>query len=130
MTACYITLSAGTSNVIKTSITTMQIFIEINTLKAIKSHLCSCPMKMHHSSDVHSCCLSKALLTCVIDIYYIGQMQCFRTKISIPLTLLTHDVTPGPKLRESHFGHIQKDPKVSLKRFLFASRSTVISPQL
>ena len=30
MTTCYITLSEGTSNVMKTSITTMHIFIEIN----------------------------------------------------------------------------------------------------
>ena len=32
MTTCYITLSAGTGNVMTTSITIMQIFIEINTL--------------------------------------------------------------------------------------------------
>ena len=31
MTTCYITLSAGTGNIMTTSVTTMQIFIEINT---------------------------------------------------------------------------------------------------
>ena len=33
ITTCYITLSAGTSNVMTTSVTTMQIFIEINKLQ-------------------------------------------------------------------------------------------------
>ena len=40
MTIRYITLSAGTSNIMTTSVTTMQIFIETKqTFKAIKSHL-------------------------------------------------------------------------------------------
>ena len=39
-TTCYITLSAGTCNVMTTSIATMQIFIENKqTSKAIESHL-------------------------------------------------------------------------------------------
>ena len=41
--------------------------------------LYSCPMKTHHSSDVHRCGLSKAVQNCVIYIYYLGQMQWFRT---------------------------------------------------
>ena len=55
-------------------------------------------MKTHHSLDAHSCGLSKAVQNGVIYNYYSGQMQCFITKISIPLTLLTHDVTPASKL--------------------------------
>ena len=40
MTTRYITLSAGTSKVMTTSVTAMQIFMEIKqTFKAIKSHL-------------------------------------------------------------------------------------------
>ena len=53
----------------------------------------SYPMKTHHSPDAHICGLSKAVQQCVIYNYYLGQMQCFRTKISIPKTPLTHDVT-------------------------------------
>ena len=48
--------------------------------------LYSCPMKTHHSSDEHICGLSKAVQNCVIYNYYLGQMRCFRTKISIPVT--------------------------------------------
>ena len=59
----------------------------------------SCPMKMHHSSDAHICDLSKAVQNCVIYIYNLGQMRCFQTKISIPVTLFTHDVTSASKLR-------------------------------
>ena len=39
MTTNYITLSAGTSNVMGISLTTMQIFRNKQTLKAVKSHL-------------------------------------------------------------------------------------------
>ena len=46
----------------------------------------SCPMKTHHSSKAHICGLSKAVQNCVINNYYLGQMRCFRTKISIPVT--------------------------------------------
>ena len=87
-------------------------------------------MKTHHSSDEHICGLSKGVQTCIIYNYYLGQMQCVHTKISIPVTPLTHDVTSASKLRYSHFGRIQKDPKISFKCFLFARRSPVISPQL
>ena len=45
-------------------------------------------MKTHH-----------AVQNCVIHIYYLGQMQYLRTKISIPVTSLTHDVTSAFKLR-------------------------------
>ena len=55
-------------------------------------------MKTHHSTDAHSCGLSKAVQNCAY-IHYSGQMQCFRTQISIPVTPLTHDVTPASKLR-------------------------------
>ena len=48
-------------------------------------------MKTHHSSDAHICGLSKAVQNCVIYNYYLGQMRCFRTKISMPVTRLTHD---------------------------------------
>ena len=72
-------------------------FFVINTLKKLKIY--SCPMKTHHSSDAHICSLSKAVQNCVIYNYYLGQMQCFRTKISIPVTPLTHDVTSASKLR-------------------------------
>ena len=87
-------------------------------------------MKTHHSSDAHICGLSIAVQICVIYNYYLGQMQCFCTKNSIPVTPLTHDVTSASKLRYSHFGRLQKDPKILFKCFLFASRSPVISPQL
>ena len=56
-------------------------------------------MKTHLSSDAHSCGLSKVVQNCVIYIYYLGQMQWFRTIISIPVTLLTHDVTSASELR-------------------------------
>ena len=58
----------------------------------------SCPMKTHHSSDTHCCGLSKAVQNCVIYSYYLGQMQCYRTNISIPVTPLAHDVTSDSKL--------------------------------
>ena len=61
------------------------------------THLC--PMKTHYSLDVHSCGQSKAVQNCVIYIYYLGQMQCFCTKISILVTPLTRDVTSAYKLR-------------------------------
>ena len=85
-------------------------------------------MKMHHSSDAHICGLLKGVQNCIIYNYYL--MQCFRTKISIPVTLLTHGVTSVSKLRYSHFGRIQNDPKIYFKCFLFASRSPVVLPQL
>ena len=56
-------------------------------------------MKTHHSSDAHSCGVSKDVQNCVIYICYLGQMQWFRTKISIPVTPLTHDVMSAYKLR-------------------------------
>ena len=90
----------------------------------------SCPMKTHHCSDAHICGLLKGVLNCIIYNYHLGHMQCFRTKILIPVTPLTHDVTSASKLRYSHFRRIEKDPKISFKCFLFASRSPVISPQL
>ena len=46
-----------------------------------------CPMKTHHSSDAHRRDLSKAVQNCAIYIYYLGQMQCFRTKLSISVTI-------------------------------------------
>ena len=87
-------------------------------------------MKTHHSSDVHICVLPKAVQNCVIYNYYSGQMRRFRTKILIPVTPFTHDVTSASKLRFWHFRRIQKDPEISFKCFLFASRFPVISPQL
>ena len=78
-------------------------------------------MKTHHYLDAHICVLSKAAQNCVIYNYYLGQMQRFRTKISIPVTPLTHGVTSASKLRSRHFGRIQNDPKISFKYFLFAS---------
>ena len=74
-------------------------------------------MKTHHSSDVHSCVLSKAVQNGVIYNYYLGQMRRFRTKISIPVTPLTHDVTSASKLRFSHFWRIKKTPKSRLNVF-------------
>ena len=56
-------------------------------------------MKTHHSSDEHICGLSKAVQNCVISNYYLGQMRCFCTKISIPVIPLTYDVTSASKLR-------------------------------
>ena len=87
-------------------------------------------MKTQHSSNAHICGLSIAVQNNVIYNYYVGQMRRFRTKISIPVTPLTHDVTSASKLRFSHFWRIQKDPNSRLNVFLFASRSPVISPQL
>ena len=98
--------------------------------KMIHSNIYSCPMKTHHSSDAHICCLSKAVQNFVIYNYYLGQIRLFLTVISTLVTPLTHDVTSASKLRYSHFGRIQKYPKISFKCFLFASRSPVISPQL
>ena len=56
-------------------------------------------MKTHLSLDAHICVISKAAQICVIYNYYIGQMQCFRTKNSIPVTPSTHDITSASKLR-------------------------------
>ena len=56
-------------------------------------------MKTHHSTDAHSRGLSKAVQNCVIHNYFLGQMQCFRTKNSIAVGQLTHDVTSASKLR-------------------------------
>ena len=56
-------------------------------------------MKTHHSSDAHFCGLSKAVQNCVIYNSYLGQMQCLRTKISIPVTPLTHDIMSAPKYK-------------------------------
>ena len=74
-------------------------------------------MKTHHSSEARICGLSKAVQNCVIYNYYLGQMRCFRTTISIRVTQLTHDVTSPSKLRKSHFGRIQKTPKSRLNVF-------------
>ena len=63
------------------------------------TNVCSCPMKTHHSSNAHICGLSKAVQNCIIYDYYLRQMRCVRTKISILLTPLTHDVTSASKLR-------------------------------
>ena len=84
------------------------------------------PMKTHHSSDAHICSLSKVVQNCIINKYHIGQMQCFRTKISIPVTPLTHDLTSASILRYPHFEGILKDPKLSFKCLLFASRFPMI----
>ena len=54
----------------------------------------------------------------------------FLHKNSSPVTPLIYEVTSVSKLRYSHFGHIQKDPKISFICNLFASRSSVISPYL
>ena len=55
-------------------------------------------MKTHHSTDAHSRGLSKAVQNCVIYNYFLEQMQCFRTKISIAVAQLTHGVTSASKL--------------------------------
>ena len=67
--------------------------------KMLKNKLYSCPMKTHHSLDAYICGLSKAVQKCAVYNHYLGQMQCFRTKISILVTPLTHDVTSASKLR-------------------------------
>ena len=59
-------------------------------------------MQTHHSSDAHSCSLSKAVEYCVIYIYYLGQMQCFHTKINSSAPL-THGITSASKLRKIAF---------------------------
>ena len=56
-------------------------------------------MKTHHSFDAHICGLSKAVQNFVIHNYYLGQMRCYRAKIPILVTPLTHDVTSASKLR-------------------------------
>ena len=56
-------------------------------------------MKTHHSADALSCGLSKAVHNGVVCIYYLGKMQCFHIKCSIPVTPLTHDVKSESKLR-------------------------------
>ena len=62
-------------------------------------YIYSCPMKTHHSTDAQSHGISRAVQNCVIYGYFLGQMQCFRTKISIAVVQLTHDVTSASKLR-------------------------------
>ena len=51
--------------------------------------LYSCPLKTHHPSDALSCDLSKVVHKCVMYIDYLGQMHCFRTKITSRATALT-----------------------------------------
>ena len=46
-------------------------------------------MKTHHASDPHIYGLSTAVQNCVIYDYFLGQMRCFHTKNSIPVTPLT-----------------------------------------
>ena len=59
----------------------------------------SCPMETHRSSDLHISDLLKAVQNCVIYSFYLGQMGYSCTKISVPVTPLTHDVTSASKLR-------------------------------
>ena len=59
---------------------------------------------------------------CFIYICYLGHMQCFCAKISVPVTPLTHNITSASIV------YIQKDTKILFKHVLFTSRSTVISP--
>ena len=59
----------------------------------------SCPMKTHPSTGAHSRGLSKAVQNCVIYNCFLGQTQCFRSKFSIAVAQLTHDVTSASKLR-------------------------------
>ena len=67
-------------------------------------------MQTHHSSNAHSCDLSKAVQYCVISVYYLGQMQCLHTKINSSAPL-THGITSTSKLRKSHFGIFKKTKK-------------------
>ena len=74
-------------------------------------------MKTHHSSDAHICGLLKGVRNSIIYNYYLGQMQCFRTTISIPVTPLTHDVTSASKLRMRILGVYKKTRKSLLNVF-------------
>ena len=62
-------------------------------------YIYSCPMKTRHSTHALSYGLSKAVQNFVIYIYNLGKMQCFHTKVSIPVATLKHDVTSASKLR-------------------------------
>ena len=93
-------------------------------------YVCTCPLKTQHFSDVLSCGLSKAVQDCAIYIYYLGHMQRFWKKKINSSDSIKHDVKSASKLRYWHFEYILKDKETSSKSFLFASSSTVISPQL
>ena len=41
----------------------------------------SCPMETHHSSDAHSCDLSKSVQNCAINIYYLGKSNVLKQNI-------------------------------------------------
>ena len=74
-------------------------------------------MKTHRSSDAHICGLSKAVQNCVIYNYYLGKMRCFRTKVSIPVAPLTHDVTLASNCVNRILGVYKKTPKSRLNVF-------------
>ena len=92
------------------------------------SILYSCPMKKHHSSDAHSCGLSKAVQNCVIYIYYLGQMKSFLHKNFISSDSVNTWSNVRRQIVLIAFWEYTKRPQNLVKCFLFASRSTVISP--
>ena len=49
----------------------------------------------HHPLDALCCDLTKVVHKCVMYIYYLGQMQPFRTENSTRATAVTYDVTPA-----------------------------------
>ena len=85
-------------------------------------------MKMHHSSDAHICGQSIAVQKCVIYDYYLGQMQCFRTKKFNSSDSVNTWRNVSLKIVLIAFWAYTKRPQISFKCFLFASRSPVISP--
>ena len=96
----------------------------------IFAEIYSCPMKTPHSSVM---AYQKVFNIVLFRFIIYDKCNPFAQKKSILVTTFTHDVAPAsnpPALRLSHFGRIQKDPEIPFKRFLFASRFTVDSPQL
>ena len=71
-------------------------------------------MKTHHYTYAHSRGLSKAVQNCVIYNYFLGQMQCFRTKNSIAVAQLTRQ---PPNCVNCIFGVYKKTQRYRLNVF-------------
>ena len=75
------------------------------------------PVKTQHPSDAPSCGMSKVVHKWVMYIYYLGQMQHFRTKILILATALTYDERQPSNCVNRTFWRIQKFQKSRSKVF-------------
>ena len=90
----------------------------------------SCQMKTHHPLDALSCGLSKVVHKCFMYIYNLGQMQRFCTKNFNLSDCVIIRRNVSLQIGFIAFLAYTKIPEISIKCFLFASRSSDISPQI